>query len=165
MYISYLIPSLKLKYNYFFQLNGLCCACVFSQINCKLYSINLMFTVLKTRYQLNKYTYFLWLGTGTNACYMEETTRIAKWQGDKDSMRQVIINMSHYYGFFAICKAFTQEKIISKEIAHLWSLDSGPFIVTEAGCKYRHFLCPSSYSLSTAIHANIEIFNLKSIFF
>jgi len=32
------------------------------------------------------------LGTGTNACYMEETTRIAKWQGDKDSMRQVVIN-------------------------------------------------------------------------
>jgi len=32
------------------------------------------------------------LGTGTNACYMEETTKIAKWQGDKDSMRQVVIN-------------------------------------------------------------------------
>jgi len=32
------------------------------------------------------------LGTGTNACYMEETTKIAKWRGDKDSMRQVVIN-------------------------------------------------------------------------
>lgn len=165
IYCVYFLFDSKLKFRIqlLFQLNALRCACVFSQINCKLYSINLMFTVLKTHNQLDKYIYFLWLGTGTNACYMEETTRIAKWQGDKDSMRQVIINMSHYYGFFAICKAFTQEKIISKEIAHLWSLDSGPFIVTEAGCKYSHFCALSFYSLSIAIH--IEIFNLKTIFF
>ena len=69
-----------------------------------------MSTVLKTHYQLNKYIYFLWLGTGTNACYMEETTRIAKWQGDKDSMRQVIINMSHYYVFLQFAKLSPKKK-------------------------------------------------------
>ncbi|KAF6035869.1 Pak3 [Bugula neritina] len=30
------------------------------------------------------------LGTGTNACYMENTSKIEKWRGDKD--RQVVIN-------------------------------------------------------------------------
>ena len=32
------------------------------------------------------------LGTGTNACYMENLDNIAKWDGDRDEPRQMIIN-------------------------------------------------------------------------
>ena len=32
------------------------------------------------------------LGTGTNACYMENLENVGKWSGDTDEPRQVIIN-------------------------------------------------------------------------
>ena len=32
------------------------------------------------------------LGTGTNACYMEKTSNIPKWDGDQGPPKQVIIN-------------------------------------------------------------------------
>ena len=32
------------------------------------------------------------LGTGTNACYMEKLENVAKWNGDWDEPRQVIVN-------------------------------------------------------------------------
>lgn len=32
------------------------------------------------------------LGTGTNACYMEQISNIPKWNGDQSHPKQVIIN-------------------------------------------------------------------------
>ena len=32
------------------------------------------------------------LGTGTNACYMENLDRIDKWNGDRNEPKQVVIN-------------------------------------------------------------------------
>ena len=32
------------------------------------------------------------LGTGTNACYMEQIERVKKWDGDNEDPKQVVIN-------------------------------------------------------------------------
>ncbi|CAF4482384.1 unnamed protein product, partial [Rotaria magnacalcarata] len=33
------------------------------------------------------------LGTGTNACYIEQLDKVGTWKGDYDEPKQVIINM------------------------------------------------------------------------
>ena len=142
---------------------GVCTYIFFSKSLMRFYIIDL--TCKNTLSIEQNNVYLSLLGTGTNACYMEETTRIAKWQGDKDSMRQVIINMSHYYGFFCNLQSFHPRKNNIKGNCSPVEFGLWTFHGYGGWLQYRNFLCPSSYSLSTAIHANIEIFNLKSIFF
>ena len=43
------------------------------------------------------------LGTGSNACYIEDVSKIEKWEGDHQNIKQVIIFICEYYLDFLKC--------------------------------------------------------------
>ncbi|EDV20785.1 uncharacterized protein TRIADDRAFT_50939 [Trichoplax adhaerens] len=50
-------------------------------------------TLMASAYENPKSVIGLIIGTGTNACYMEQLDAVEKWTGDRDDPKQVIINI------------------------------------------------------------------------
>lgn len=74
-----------------------------------------------------------YVGTGSNACYMESLENVHQWDGDAESPRQVCsaVQFSSYACFFLLSTIIILQVIINTEWGAFGNSKSLDFVTTE----------------------------------